>query len=83
MRICRVETKMLKNTFLIKRYFATCAAYSVSTKIEIFDKVKKSWICKSHLVKKRNIKKKEKLNPPSNQAPICKGKIKVKKNRYC
>ena len=32
--------KNIKNTFLIKGYFATYVAFSSSIKIEIFDKVK-------------------------------------------
>ena len=34
------ENKNIKNTFLIKQYFATYVAFSSSIKIEIFDKVK-------------------------------------------
>ena len=46
--------KNIKNTFLIKRYFATYVAFSSSFKIEVFDTV--ALIYKSHLVKKEIFK---------------------------
>ena len=44
------------NTFLIKRYFPSYVAFSSSIKIEIFDKLQKSSIYKSYLIKKKTLK---------------------------
>ena len=47
--------KNIKNTFLIKRYFATYVAFSALLKLKFLARVNKSRIYKTHLAKKRNI----------------------------
>ena len=47
--------KNIKDTFLIKQYFATYVAYSSSLKLKFLAKLHKSLIYKSHLVKKENL----------------------------